>query len=93
MRKRFPANVLSENGFELLNRFLTYDPKKRVNASEAMKHQYFKVSSAPRGEESELLVLRDIESVCGMVRCVCGCVLGGMVRCVDVLSATVVVCY
>lgn len=46
LRKRF-ANVLSDVGFHLLNRFLTYDPSKRITAEEALKHDFFKESPLP----------------------------------------------
>ena len=42
LKKRFPS--LSENGFNLLNKFLTYDPVKRITAEDALKHSYFEVS-------------------------------------------------
>mmetsp|Transcript_9304 Transcript_9304/g.40591 ORF Transcript_9304/g.40591 Transcript_9304/m.40591 type:complete len:367 (-) Transcript_9304:55-1155(-) len=40
LRKKFPT-TLTNNGFDLLNRMLTYDPEKRITASEAMKHPFF----------------------------------------------------
>ncbi|XP_049376659.1 cyclin-dependent kinase G-2-like, partial [Solanum stenotomum] len=46
LRKRFPSisftdTVLSNSGFDLLNRFLTYDPNKRITAEAALKHAWF----------------------------------------------------
>lgn len=41
LRKRF--TYLTNSGFDLLNRFLTYDPKKRISAKDALEHSYFKV--------------------------------------------------
>lgn len=41
LRKRF--TYLTNSGFDLLNRFLTYDPKKRISAKDALEHVYFKV--------------------------------------------------
>lgn len=32
---------LSEIGFDLLNRMLIYDPKKRITAEEALNHPWF----------------------------------------------------
>jgi cell division cycle 2-like protein len=43
LRKKFPPTFLTESGFNLMNRFLTYDPKKRISAIEALEHKYFKV--------------------------------------------------
>ncbi|KAF8010512.1 hypothetical protein BT93_J1213 [Corymbia citriodora subsp. variegata] len=47
LRKKFPAasftgtTVLSESGFDLLNRLLTYDPEMRITADEALEHDWF----------------------------------------------------
>lgn len=38
---------LSENGFNLINRFLTYSPEKRITAEEALKHEFFEESPKP----------------------------------------------
>ncbi|CAF0934860.1 unnamed protein product [Rotaria sordida] len=43
LRARFDAS-LSEKGFDLLNKFLTYDPSKRISAINALKHGYFEES-------------------------------------------------
>eukprot|EP01027_Heterolobosea_sp_BB2_P017137 GEZU01024310.1.p1 GENE.GEZU01024310.1~~GEZU01024310.1.p1 ORF type:complete len:133 (+),score=37.37 GEZU01024310.1:220-618(+) len=54
LRKKFPAipigdqPYLTENGFDLLSRMLTYDPAKRITASEALKHPYFKEAPLPQ---------------------------------------------
>ena len=42
LRNRF---LYLTNGFNLLNQFLTYDPKKRITAEAALKHVYFEVSA------------------------------------------------
>lgn len=53
LRKRFPAAsfmgspVITEMGFDLLNRFLTYDPEKRITAEEALSHGWFCESPLP----------------------------------------------
>ncbi|EPB65740.1 hypothetical protein ANCCEY_15191, partial [Ancylostoma ceylanicum] len=36
LRKKFPASLMNESGFKLLNRFLTYDPNRRITAEEAL---------------------------------------------------------
>ncbi|CAF0940897.1 unnamed protein product [Adineta steineri] len=41
LRTRFGGDSLSEKGFDLLNKFLTYDPSKRISAINALKHGYF----------------------------------------------------
>ena len=41
LRKRFP--MITKNGFILLNKFFAYDPKRRVTAEDACKHEYFEV--------------------------------------------------
>jgi len=48
LRQRFPPNLLTEAGFDLLNKFLTYDPAKRITAAEALKHPYFSESPPPK---------------------------------------------
>jgi len=48
MRSKFSAQRLSEKGFDLLNRLLTYDPEKRIPAAEALKHPYFEESPLPK---------------------------------------------
>ncbi|XP_064423814.1 cyclin-dependent kinase 11B isoform X2 [Latimeria chalumnae] len=46
LRKRFGA-LLSDQGFDLMNKFLTYCPAKRTNAEEALKHEYFHETPLP----------------------------------------------
>jgi len=40
--KRFP--IITASGFNLLNKFLTFDPKQRVTAEEALDHPFFEVN-------------------------------------------------
>ncbi|XP_071538686.1 uncharacterized protein Pitslre isoform X2 [Panulirus ornatus] len=40
LRERFKTR-LSDQGFSLLNRFLTYNPQKRITCQEALLHDYF----------------------------------------------------
>lgn len=47
LRKKF-ATLTSELGLSLLQGLLTYDPKQRLTAEAALKHNYFKVSSCTR---------------------------------------------
>ncbi|KAF2350859.1 Protein kinase domain [Trinorchestia longiramus] len=42
LRERFKER-LSDKGFLLMNKFLTYDPQKRITCQEALKHDYFHV--------------------------------------------------
>ena len=47
LRRKFPAvsfsgaPTLSEKGFDLLARMLTYDPAQRITAAEAARHPWF----------------------------------------------------
>ncbi|KAJ0544252.1 putative protein-serine/threonine kinase CMGC-CDK-PITSLRE family [Helianthus annuus] len=53
LRKKFPVAVftgspmLTELGFDLLNKFLTYDPEKRITAREALDHGWFREAPLP----------------------------------------------
>ncbi|KAK9707512.1 hypothetical protein RND81_07G202400 [Saponaria officinalis] len=57
LRKKFPATsftgspVLSDAGFDLLNRLLTYDPEKRLTADAALKHEWFREVPLPKSKE------------------------------------------
>ncbi|KAL6266441.1 hypothetical protein P5V15_003291 [Pogonomyrmex californicus] len=46
LRQRFSLS-LSELGIELLNKFLTYDPRQRVTAEDALSHGYFTEAPLP----------------------------------------------
>ncbi|KAJ3333324.1 hypothetical protein HDU76_009296 [Blyttiomyces sp. JEL0837] len=46
LRSRFP--YLTESGIDLLSRFLTYDPSKRISAAEALNHPYFSEAPPPQ---------------------------------------------
>ncbi|XP_059106321.1 cyclin-dependent kinase 11B-like [Peromyscus eremicus] len=46
LRKRFGA-LLSDQGFELMNKFLTYYPARRINAEDGLKHEYFRETPLP----------------------------------------------
>ncbi|XP_041859592.1 cyclin-dependent kinase 11B isoform X3 [Melanotaenia boesemani] len=46
LRKRFGA-LLSDQGFDLMNKFLTYCPSKRIISDEALKHEYFRETPLP----------------------------------------------
>jgi cell division cycle 2-like protein len=47
LRKKLPISVLTNSGFDLINRFLTYDPEKRISAESALEHEYFKETPLP----------------------------------------------
>uniref|UniRef100_A0A914W281 cyclin-dependent kinase n=1 Tax=Plectus sambesii TaxID=2011161 RepID=A0A914W281_9BILA len=47
LRKQFGANVLSDSGFQLLNKFLTYNPDRRISAREALAHEWFRQDPLP----------------------------------------------
>lgn len=38
---------LTNSGFDLMNRFLTYCPSRRINAEDALKHDFFKETPLP----------------------------------------------
>ncbi|EGC35136.1 hypothetical protein DICPUDRAFT_18522, partial [Dictyostelium purpureum] len=46
IKERVPN--LSMNGYNLLNKLLTFDPNKRISASEALKHPFFFESPFPQ---------------------------------------------
>ncbi|XP_077965775.1 uncharacterized protein LOC120336204 isoform X1 [Styela clava] len=46
LRKRFGTSI-TEKGFKLLNRFLTYCPSKRITAQGALKHDWFHETPQP----------------------------------------------
>ncbi|XP_063799069.1 cyclin-dependent kinase 11B isoform X7 [Pseudophryne corroboree] len=46
LRKRFGA-LLSDQGFDLMNKFLTYCPTKRINSEDGLKHEYFRETPLP----------------------------------------------
>lgn len=57
LREKFPAAAfggrpaLSEAGFDLLNKLLTYDPKKRITAEAALHHEWFREVPLPKAQE------------------------------------------
>ncbi|XP_012438984.1 cyclin-dependent kinase G-2 isoform X1 [Gossypium raimondii] len=57
LRKKFPAAsftgsaVLSDAGFDLLNRLLTYDPEKRITADDALNHDWFRELPLPKSKD------------------------------------------
>ncbi|KAM3618721.1 uncharacterized protein V6R79_023991 [Siganus canaliculatus] len=46
LRKRFGA-LLSDQGFDLMNKFLTYCPSKRISSDEGLRHEYFRETPLP----------------------------------------------
>ncbi|KAF5741148.1 cyclin-dependent kinase G-2 [Tripterygium wilfordii] len=57
LRKKFPATsftgspVLSDAGFDLLSKLLTYDPEKRITAEAALDHEWFKEVPLPKSKD------------------------------------------
>ncbi|XP_040377320.1 cyclin-dependent kinase G-1 [Oryza brachyantha] len=43
--------MLSEAGFDLLNRLLAYDPEKRISADDALNHEWFRELPLPRSKD------------------------------------------
>ncbi len=44
---------LGNSGVDLLDRMLTYDPKKRISAKAALEHRYFQEEPLPKPIEVE----------------------------------------
>ncbi|TVU29382.1 hypothetical protein EJB05_20946 [Eragrostis curvula] len=57
LREKFPAVsftgglTLSEAGFDLLTRLLTYDPEKRISADAALNHEWFREVPLPKTKD------------------------------------------
>lgn len=57
LRRKFPATsftgspVLSDAGFDLLNKLLTYDPEKRISAEAALNHEWFREVPLPKSKD------------------------------------------
>ncbi|OVA17557.1 Protein kinase domain [Macleaya cordata] len=57
LRKKFPATsftgspILSDAGFDLLNKLLTYDPEKRISAGDALNHEWFREVPLPKSKD------------------------------------------
>ncbi|KAJ9176221.1 hypothetical protein P3X46_011559 [Hevea brasiliensis] len=57
LRKKFPATsftgspVLSDSGFDLLNKLLIYDPEKRISADTALNHEWFREVPLPKSKD------------------------------------------
>ncbi|KAG0502278.1 hypothetical protein HPP92_002350 [Vanilla planifolia] len=57
LREKFPPTsfsgrpTLSEAGFDLLNKLLTYDPEKRITAEAALNHDWFREVPLPKEKD------------------------------------------
>ncbi|GER44796.1 kinase family protein [Striga asiatica] len=57
LRRKFPPTsftgspVLSDAGFDLMNKLLTYDPEKRISAKDALNHEWFSEVPLPKSKE------------------------------------------
>ncbi|XP_003737981.1 cyclin-dependent kinase 11B [Galendromus occidentalis] len=47
LRKKISEDKLTDTGFKLLNKLLTYCPQKRITAEEALHHEWFEESPEP----------------------------------------------
>jgi len=48
LNSRFPIGTVTKQTLNLLNSMLCYDPKNRITAEMALKHEYFKESPPPK---------------------------------------------
>ncbi|CAL0330104.1 unnamed protein product [Lupinus luteus] len=61
LRRKFRASsfiglpVLSELGFDLLEKLLTYDPEKRITAEDALLHDWFHEAPLPKSDFNPIL--------------------------------------
>ncbi|KAE9601395.1 putative protein-serine/threonine kinase CMGC-CDK-PITSLRE family [Lupinus albus] len=61
LRRKFRASsfiglpVLSELGFDLLEKLLTYDPEKRITAEDALLHDWFHEAPLPKSDFKPIL--------------------------------------
>ena len=60
-------NRLSKKGVDLLNRLLTYDPRRRCTASQALEHEYFQEHPRPKRVE-EMPTFPSLHDVLAPVR-------------------------
>lgn len=44
--------MISSEGYDLLERLLCYDPKRRITAEEALNHKYFREHPLPQEKKS-----------------------------------------
>ncbi|GAA0139560.1 non-receptor serine/threonine protein kinase [Lithospermum erythrorhizon] len=57
LRKKFPpssftgAPFLSDAGFDLLSKLLTYDPERRISAEAALEHEWFQEDNCSKAKE------------------------------------------
>ncbi|KAM7272734.1 hypothetical protein ACFE04_027397 [Oxalis oulophora] len=57
LRGKFPVTsftgspVLSDSGYDLLNKLLSYDPEKRITADDALNHEWFSEVPLPKDTE------------------------------------------
>lgn len=52
--------MITNNGFNLLNKFFAYDPKRRITGEEALKQEYFEVTLIGRDFPINFLITRSL---------------------------------
>ena len=43
LRQKFPINMLTESGMDLMRKFLTYDPKQRISCDQVNSNTAIKI--------------------------------------------------
>ena len=51
----YPFPTLSEESIDLIKKLLTYDPNKRISASEALKHPWFKTAEFKKKDQINIV--------------------------------------
>ena len=56
------APSVTEGAIDLLTKFLTYDPVKRISAKDALKHEYFTSNKPEPAQVMDLVAVKQLKS-------------------------------